>query len=295
MDQNTQDAIEKITHRLLSDTGLASPPFHIDPLLEHLKLDRDYYSLEDPSFLRKIQHKIQVGAKKFLSIPKKINLVALWLPDKKSILIDSSLPKLKVPWASFHELGHSIIPWHHEYFMGDTAQTLEPSFQEQLEEEANFAASTLMFGGDLFTQEALDTNPEWKSIQALKNRYETTFPVLIHRYIRFTHSRPMAMITSTPPWKEIPPEQETSFRRFVASNEFLEAFPTFSPESMVPMIGEDLTAQNHSSVIDEFAFSMDDIDGNTHEFYAETFFNTYYLITLMVQQNKMTTTSVVIP
>jgi Zn-dependent peptidase ImmA (M78 family) len=295
MDENTRREIEKITNRLLKDTGLISPPFRINPLLEHLKLDRDYYSLDDPSFLRKVQHKIQVGAKKFLAIPKKIKLVALWFPDKKSILIDSSLHSLKIPWASFHELGHSIIPWHQEYFMGDTAQTLEPSFQELLEEEANFAASNLMFGGDLFTQEALDTSPEWKSIQNLKKRYETTFPVLLHRYIQFTHARPMAMITSTPSWKEIPSDQETRFRRFVASKEFCVAFPDFSPENMIPMINEDLKPQKHSSVVDEFAFSLDDIDGNKHEFYAETFFNTYNLITFMVHRTKMTTTRVVHP
>jgi hypothetical protein len=40
----------------------------------------------------------------------------------------------------------------------------DPDFQEALEADANCGASGLMFGGKVFTRDALDTNPEWESI-----------------------------------------------------------------------------------------------------------------------------------
>jgi len=44
-----------------------------------------------------------------------------------------------------------------------------------LEGEANYGASGLMFGGKVFTKEALDTTPEWKSIELLKKRHKKSW------------------------------------------------------------------------------------------------------------------------
>ena len=65
--------------------------------------------------------------------------------DESRIVVDASLPKGKQEWPSLHEAGHRILEWHRPYFFGDTAQTLDPDWQQILEEEANYAASALMF------------------------------------------------------------------------------------------------------------------------------------------------------
>ena len=40
------------------------------------------------------------------------------LPDRKRILLDETLPKLKHRWNETHEIWHSITPWHSEIMLG---------------------------------------------------------------------------------------------------------------------------------------------------------------------------------
>ena len=168
--KQTRNEIDKIVAQTIRDSGLTEPPIQIEDLLEFLNLHRNFYDLEDPSLIDRVRHKIIIGGKKFVKIAKKIGLAALWLwlPDRDQILVDSSLPAPKQEWASFHDSVHTILPWHKAFFLGDTAQTLNPDFQEKLESEANYGCSGLMFCGKLFTVEALDTVPCWESIKILK-------------------------------------------------------------------------------------------------------------------------------
>jgi Zn-dependent peptidase ImmA (M78 family) len=160
VDETTCRAIDKLVDRVLREARLKEPPIRIDDLLSHLEIDRDFYNLEDPGFLRKMQHKIKVFGQKLINVAKKVRLSAVWLPNREKILIDSSLPPPKQKWASFHDVAHSLYPWQKIYFLGDTAETLDPDIQMRLEAEAHYGASALMFGGKLFTEEALDTIPQ---------------------------------------------------------------------------------------------------------------------------------------
>lgn len=124
--KKTRKEIDKIVARTIRDSGLTKPPIQIEDLLEFLNLHRDFYNLEDPSLIDRVRHRIIIGGQKVAKIAKKISLAALWLPDRNQILVDSSLPAPKQEWASFHDSVHSILPWHKAYFLGDTAQTLNP-------------------------------------------------------------------------------------------------------------------------------------------------------------------------
>ncbi len=168
MDKMTRKEIDTACHNTLREAGIFQPPVKVESVLEYLELYRDFYNLQNPDFLDKAKHKIQVNGRKLIQIVKKICLHAVLFPDEGRIIVDSNLPQLKQEWPSFHEMGHRILEWHRPYFYGDTAQTLDPDWQQQLEEEANYAASTLMFCGRLFTQEARDTKPEWASVEELK-------------------------------------------------------------------------------------------------------------------------------
>lgn len=79
-------------------------------------------------------HKMRIGLHQVVKRPlllvdvvKKLNLKALWLPDRKRILIDSDEPLLKHRWNEAHEIGHSIIPWHEVVLHGDNRRTLKPA------------------------------------------------------------------------------------------------------------------------------------------------------------------------
>ena len=94
VDVSTRREIDKIVERILRDGGLREPPIQITDVLEHLKLSRDFYRLDDPTLLRRFAHRLQIGTNKLVNIVRdKIKLAAVWLPDEKRILVDTSQPK----------------------------------------------------------------------------------------------------------------------------------------------------------------------------------------------------------
>ena len=179
-----------------------------------MKLFREFYDLQNPGFLDKTKHKIRVHGRKLVQILKKINLKAVLFHDENRIVVDETLPDLKREWPSFHEASHKILVWHKPYFCyGDTAQTLNPDWHEQLEAEANFGASALMFCGPVFTEEARDTKPEWSAVEELKKRYRKSFSTTLRRYVEFGPGVPFhAQLGS----KRI--DEEPSFPWFVGVN-----------------------------------------------------------------------------
>jgi len=285
-DEATCRQIDKVVDRALEDAGLKEPPFMIEDLLEYLEVNRDFYDLEDVRLLRRFWHKVKVRGRRLVNIARKISLHAVWLPDDDQILVDSSIPAPKQEWASFHDAVHTIVEWHRPYFLGDTAQTLDPDFQEMLEGEANYGASALMFGGKIFAKEALDTSPEWASIQLLKKRYKKSYVTTVRRYVQFSHDIPMVIVISTPWWEEKPDDQKDRCRHFVPSRKFGSLFACISPEIVLEQVDNN-TYQRTGGPVGQFGLSLPDINGDLNEFYAESFYNRHYVLTLLVYQGKL--------
>jgi hypothetical protein len=130
--------------KILRDLGVAEPPVRMEEVIDRLSLDRRYFSSTDEGFLHEAAHKLKVAGKQVFRRPgllldavKKLSLKALFLPDRKRILIDKELPPTKQRWAEAHEVAHSVIPWHDQLMLGDTKQTLSPACHQQVEAEAN--------------------------------------------------------------------------------------------------------------------------------------------------------------
>ncbi len=286
IDESTRKEIDKAASKTLKRASMKEPPFYIEDLLEYLEVDREFYDLEDPSLTRRIWHKVKVGGQILKKIANKINLSALWLPDRDKIYVDSSLPAPKKDWASFHDATHTILKWHRSFFLGDTAQTLEPEYQDILETEANYGASALMFGGKVFTKEALDTTPEWSSVATLKKRYKKSWVTTLRRYVQCSHYLPMALVISTPWWKPVPEDQEHKCRHFISSPTFKIQFACISRDLMVELI-DDNTNKRIGGPVGEFSAGLLDVNGNLHEFQAESFFNRHDILTLFVYNKKL--------
>jgi len=280
VDDITKREIDNAVRKVLREAGL-QPPINAEQLLKYLDVNRIYYDLDDPNLLKRFWHKIRIGQNKIASLARKIKLAALWLPDEDQIIVDSSLPKPKKEWASFHDATHTILKWHRHFFLGDTAQTLDPDFQEMLESEANYGASALMFGGNLFTKEALDTKPNWESVKSLQKRYKKSFVVTLRRYIEFSHKIPMAMIVSTPWWMEIPNDQNNRCRHFIASDTFKNKFGKINPTDILNIIDAH-TTKRRGGIVANFEMDLIDLNGDRHTFYSESFFNRHYILTLIV-------------
>jgi hypothetical protein len=90
----------------------------------------------------------------------------------------------------------------------------------------------------------------------------------------------MALVISTPLWKEKPEEQKDRIRHFVRSNRFAREFGDISQQGILNLIDQ-YTIMRKGGNVGEFPFRMKDLNGNSHQFYAESFFNQYYLLTLI--------------
>jgi hypothetical protein len=286
VDGSTRKGIDKIVERILRDGDLRKPPIQIVDIIEHLKLHRDFYSLDDPKLLRRVAHRIQIGTNKIVNILReKIRLAALWLPNEKRILVDQSQPEPKQVWASFHDTIHTALPWHREFFLGDTAQTLEPDYQDMLESEANYGASALMFGGELFTLQALDTVPCWHSVEQLQGVHKKSFVTTFRRYVEHSHDIALAGLISTPWWMPKPEDQITRCRHFIRSGCFERDFPAVHADELLREVNRS-TRQRKWGIAGEFALSLINAAGQQSDFAAESFFNQHYLMTLFVAQTK---------
>ncbi len=286
MRERTRREINGIVAQVLCEAGLTSPPVSIEEVLEFLDVNRGFYDLDDPGFTDKWKHKIKVGRHKFVKIARKIRLAALWLPNRSEIMVDSSLPKPKKEWASFHDSVHTMLPWHKPFFLGDTAQTLDPDFQEKLESEANYGASYLMFCGERFAEEALDTIPSWRNIEKLRKRYKKSMVTTSRRYVCYTHDTPMAMLVSTPRWQITPDGQDNRWRHFVGSGAFLTRFACIGPAMILGDVDRN-TNRRRGGLVGDFGLCLPDVDGDLHEFRAECFYNQYDILTLVVYERPL--------
>jgi hypothetical protein len=244
--------------------------------------------------LDRAKHKIRVHGHRLANILREIRLVAVLLYDEDRIVVDADLPEIKRDFPSFHEVTHRILVWHRPFFYGDTAQTLDPDWHERLEAEANYGASALMFCGPRFTQEALDTSPEWASVAALRERYGKSFVTTLRRYVEDSHDHPMAMLVSTPHWKEKPTDQPERWRHFVTSNRFAREFASVMPKDLLAAVDEN-SIERFGGPVADFTYCLEDENGDCHEFRAESFNNSYYVLTLFVEIRRLGTKRITVP
>jgi hypothetical protein len=154
-----------------------------------------------------------------------------------------------------------------------------------LESEANYGASGLMFGGKVFTAQALDTTPCWESIVQLTKLHKKSHVTTFRRYVEHSHDVALAGLISTPWWKEKPEDQITRCRHFMCSPAFEREFPRVHPDQLLDPVSRS-TQPRKLGVVGDFTFAVENVAGDQCEFYAESFFNNYYLMTLFVAQAR---------
>ena len=294
MDESTRREIERIAAETLRDAGLTEPPLSVERLLEHVQLHRDYYDLSDPGFLDRAKHKLHVHGRKLVEIVNKVRLKAVLLFDESRICIDNDLPKIKHPWASCHETGHRILRWHTPFFFGDTAETLDPAYQADLEDEANYAAGRLLFLGDRFSRDARDVPATVEGLKLLAKRYAASLTTTLRRYVEEGPEIAMAMLVSTPSWAQRPSGQPHRWRHFVPSPTFAKLFPEVSAEALRVLVDEHAKHRRGGTVAD-FEFALLDARSERHEVRAWSFNNQHYLLTLVVEHENRTQTRILMP
>ena len=94
--------IDRKVERVLKDLGNPEPPLDLDTVRDLLNLDLAYYTASDPGLLQEVVSKMTMAGKQVLARPSRIldavrkwDLRALYIPDRKRILIDKDQPLLK--------------------------------------------------------------------------------------------------------------------------------------------------------------------------------------------------------
>ena len=286
----TANDIDRRVKRVLWGLAYPEPPLCLEDVLELLQLDLEFYTADNPSVVKEVISRMRVAGIQVYRRPtllidaiNKSSLKALYLPDRKRILLDKTLPKLKHRWNEAHEIGHSIIPWHHDVMFGDNRLTLSQDCQEHVEAEANFAAGRLLFLGDRFSDEAESLEPSIATIRELKKTFGNTLSTTLYRFVESVGDNLpiVGMITGHPH----PLRRSGAFdpldpcRRFIRSPAFARQFRTISEAELFAAVAGYCGTQGGGPLGEDEVVLTDD-NGDCHRFYFETFFNRYDALTL---------------
>jgi hypothetical protein len=221
-----------------------------------------------------------------IDVIKKLSLKALYIPDRKRILLDSALPEKKHRWNEAHEIGHSVIPWHDDMMHGDNDQTLSRDCHEQIEAEANFAAGRLLFLRERFTQEARDMPPSMDSVRYLHKKFGNTISTTLYRFVESREAMlPILGLISQHP-RRFSSQKGTGIRHFIRSGIFAENFSAIQDIEIYKLISSYCGAQRGGLLGCEDVILTDD-NGDKHTFFFETFYNGYDALTLGVYKKPI--------
>jgi hypothetical protein len=284
--------IDRRVLRVLRGLGDPEPPLRLEEVRELLKLDRGFYTANDPGLAREAVSRIRVGAIQVFRRPalvvdviRKMSLKALYLPDRKRILLDGSLPAKKHRWNEAHEIGHSLLPWHEDMMHGDNAQTLLPSCLEHIEAEANYAAGRLLFLCDRFGDQALSLSPSIATVQQLHGIFGNTLSTTLYRFVETagTERAIIGMITGHPHVSRRGAGHDPArpCRHFIRSSAFAARFSRVSEPELFGAVASYCGSQS-GGPLGEAEVILTADDDALHVFRFETFFNRYDALTLGV-------------
>lgn len=124
--QHIRRKIDARVDRILRDLDHPEPPLRLEEVRELLRLDLGYYQGDSEQLMRTTIHRLVMAGKQLVARPMllweavtKSGIKALYMPDRKRILIDESLPKAKHRWAESHEIIHDVLDWHEPALRGD--------------------------------------------------------------------------------------------------------------------------------------------------------------------------------
>jgi Zn-dependent peptidase ImmA (M78 family) len=272
--------------KVLRGLGNPEPPLELELVRDLLKLDRKFYSSNDDSAAREFVHKLKMAGKQLVLRPtliwdvvKKFDLKALYLPDRKRILMDSTLPLIKQRWGEAHEIGHSIIDWHELFMHGDDKLTLSPSCHAQLEGEANFAAGRLLFLGDRLVRELNEQAPSIRVVQSLGKTFGNSMTATLWRVVEHLGVPAIGLVTDHPTRPAAASNAAESCRYFIRSRTFERQFGKLTEIELFAVV-RGYCGFRMRGPLGEGEVSLRDDNGVDHIFFLETFFNGHEALTL---------------
>lgn len=300
LDVRTARDIDAVVAKIIRGLGNPEPPLILDDVRALQKLDRQYYSSVEDGPLREFVSRAYIGAKQvflrptlILEVVRKRSLKALYLPDRKRILIDSSEPKLKWRWNESHEIIHAGVPWHQDAMFGDTEHTLSPSCHEQIEAQANYGAGRLLFFQDQLRDFISLSEPNFALVQEIKKHYGNTLTSSLWRMVEALDIPALGLV-GPPPWVRAANNTDPC-RYFIRSTVFAEQFANVTEHQACDLLRACASHRSGGPIANDDVILTDDC-GLQHIFHLESFYNRHEALTILTQKNlapnKMAVSSV---
>lgn len=291
-----QDIHEHIA-RLLRDLGNPEPPLRLEQVRALQKLDLTYYSKANLNLLDEIAHRARMAGndittttKRMVDVVKKYGLRGMLMSKEgdKRIFIDDDVAELKRRFLIAHEITHDLLPWHRSLLLGDNESTLNPTFHQAMEAEANYGGRHLLFLGGKFQREARDCSLEWKSIEGLRKRYGNTITTTLWQMVceRDPDSAAFGVVSRHPFHRDICEKAgNDNVAYFPRSRAFVQHFPGVTTDIAYSAICNHATPRKRGPV-GEGESIFYDANGEAHLFWLYSFSNTYDLLTYGIHRRK---------
>lgn len=283
IDGKTAQDIERRITRIHRDIGYRDGAVNLADVRNALKLDLRYYTADSTDILDEMAHRLRLGVKRIaqdpavlLEVIRKFDLRALYLPNKRRILIDHTIHHLKKRWSEGHEIAHSVLPWHQEFMFGDDKHTLSPAHHEEIESEANFGCAKLLFPSAHFSAMAADSRPNFKEIGRLASYFGNTITTTLWRYAENARIPAFALISQHP---HHPKVGEQIVDAFVRSPRFILEFPTITAGEVFTQLCT-YGATRKNGPLGSREIILMDTNGQAHIFLFESFSNRYSVLTI---------------
>jgi hypothetical protein len=139
---------------------------------------------------------------------------------ERVVFIDTAEPEERQLFTDAHETTHLLCEWHEASLRLDGEETLFRDMTEQIEAEANYGASCLIFQGSRFHQRALHEQVSIRTPLALAHLYGASRHSTLHYYVE-EHPEAVALLVAgrfphadgtLPIWRSV--ESQQFLRRF---------------------------------------------------------------------------------
>lgn len=284
VDARTCRDIDERIERIHRDIGYAEGKVQLPEVRDLLSLDLRYYRADDPNTLDEVVHKLKVGAKQVLLRPtllleavRKFDLSALFVPDRKRILIDASVHDLKKRWYESHEIAHSVIPWHADYMLGDDRTTLAQDCHEQIEAEANYGSGRLLFPPSSFFDASRSSSLSIGFVRELAKHFGNTITSTLWRCIEQSSEVAFATIGDHPRHLQ---EGRLPIEYLIRSELFEQQFSRVDEAEIWSWL-QTYCAYRKTGPLGSSEIVLTDDNGERHVFFFESFSNGYSALTLV--------------
>jgi len=291
--KTTAAEIDSQVRKVLRGLGNPKPPLRLDDARELLKLDRQYYSKTADGILRETVSRLKVAGKQILRRPALLleaiiqsELKALYVPDRKIILLDETVPDIKQRWSESHEIVHSLLDWHGSVLLGDDRMTLNLTCHEQIEAEANFGAGRLLFLQEQFELVVRDSKPTMKAIRSLGHSFGNSITSTLWRFVEMMDTPVLGIVSQHPHYTDETFDPAEPCRYFVRSKSFAEKFSGVDELTIFQVMRTKCGWRKYGPLADDEVILKDD-NGERHLFHFEAFHNRYEMLGVFVHRRAV--------